>query len=101
MDYHSSKWFLKVLTGDVPMELDLLDSMSHIEIRNILLKHGRKYRQSNITLGGSTDPEYHLKKMRIEGLRYSHPLDSVLLYEHEKGTIVAKTYGGTSWSSTV
>jgi transposase len=27
-------------------------------------------------------------------------MDSVLLYEDEKGPLVAKTYGGTSWSST-
>jgi hypothetical protein len=26
-------------------------------------------------------------------------LDSVLLYEDEKGPVTAKTYGGTSWSS--
>jgi hypothetical protein len=27
-------------------------------------------------------------------------MDSVLLYEDEKGPLVSKTYGGTSWSST-
>ena len=58
-----------------------------------------KVRQSKITLGVSTDPESFEKK-RIEELRYTTPIDSVLLYEDEKGPIVAKTYGGTSWSST-
>lgn len=48
------------------------------------------------------DPEYHLKKKRVEELRYKLPVDSVLLfYEDEKGgPIVFKTYDGTSsWSS--
>lgn len=40
------------------------------------------------------------EKKRIEEVRYTTPIDSVLLYEDEKGPIVAKTYGGTSWSST-
>jgi transposase len=31
-------------------------------------------------------------------LRYNTPTESVLLYQDEKGPIVAKTYGGTSWS---
>ena len=38
------------------------------------------------------------KKKRIEELRYSPPIDSVILYEDEKGPIVAKTYG---WSLVV
>lgn len=38
---------------------------------------------------------------RIEELRYNPPVvDSVLLYEDEKRPLVAKTYGGTSWSLT-
>jgi hypothetical protein len=46
-------------------------SISHTEIRNILLKHGKvSSRQSKITLGSSTDPEYN-KKKRIKELRYS------------------------------
>jgi hypothetical protein len=55
----------------ISKELNLVDSISHTEIRNILLKHGKvSSRQSKITLGSSTDPEYVLKK-RIEELRYS------------------------------
>ena len=39
------------------------------------------------------------EKKRIEELRYNLlSSDSILLYEDEKDPIVAKTYGGTSWS---
>ena len=39
------------------------------------------------------------EKKRIEELRYNITTDSILLYEDEKGPVVAKTYGGTScWS---
>ena len=61
-----STWSLRVLAGYVSKELNLVDSISHTEIRNILLKHGIKYRQSKITLGNSTDPEYHLKKRGLK-----------------------------------
>ena len=95
-----STWSLRVLAGYVSKEMNLVDSISHTEIRNILLKHGIRYRQSKITLGNSTGPRIPFEKKRIEDLRYSNlPYDSVLLYEDEKGPIVAKTYGGTFWSS--
>ncbi len=64
-DYYEipfSTWSLRVLAGYISKELNLVDSISHTEIRNILLKHGLRYRQSKITIGNSTDPEYHLKK---------------------------------------
>jgi transposase len=62
-----STWSLRVLAGYVSKELNLVDSISHTEIRNILLKHGIKYhRQSKITLGTSTDPEYDLKKRELK-----------------------------------
>lgn len=32
--------------------------------------------------------------------RYTTPPDSILLYQDEKGSIAAKTYGGSSWCST-
>ena len=55
------------MAGYVSKELNLVDSISHTEIRNILLKHGIKYhRQSKITLGSSTDPEYDLKKRGLK-----------------------------------
>jgi transposase len=62
--YHLSfsTWSLRVLAGYISKELNLVDSISHTEIRNILLKHGIRYRQSKVTLGDSLDPEYHLKK---------------------------------------
>lgn len=61
-----STWSLRLLAGYVSKELKLVDSISHTEIRNILLKHRIRYRQSKITLGNSTDPEYHLKKRGLK-----------------------------------
>jgi hypothetical protein len=57
---------LRVLAGYISKELNLVDSISHTEIRNILLKHGIRYRQSKITLGTSTDPQYDLKKRELK-----------------------------------
>ncbi len=60
-----STWSLRVLAG-YTSEINLVDSISHTGIRNILLKHGIRYRQSKITLGNSQDPEYHLKKRGLK-----------------------------------
>ena len=57
-----STWSLRVLAGFIFKEMNIVDSISHTEVRNILLKHGIKWRKSKITLGTSLDPEYHLKK---------------------------------------
>jgi hypothetical protein len=68
-DYYQlsfSTWSLCVLAGYISKELNLVDSISHTEIRNMLLKHGIKYRQSKVTLGDSLDPEYHLKKRELK-----------------------------------
>jgi transposase len=62
-----STWSLRVLAGYISnKELNLVNSVSHTEIRNILLKHGIRYRKSKITLGTSTDPDYHLKKSELK-----------------------------------
>ncbi len=63
-----STWSLRrVLAGYISnKELNLVDSISHTTIRNILLKHGIRYRQSKVTLGYSIDPEYHLKKSALK-----------------------------------
>jgi transposase len=61
-----STWSLRVLAGYISKELNLVDIMSHTEIRNVLLKNEIRYRQSKITLGNSTDPEYHLKKRELK-----------------------------------
>ena len=61
-----STWSLRTLAGYISKERNLVDTISHTEIRNILLKHGIRYRQSKITLGSSTDPEYHLKKRGLK-----------------------------------
>ena len=64
-----STWSLRVLAGYISKETNLVDTISHTEIRNILLKHGIRHRQSKITLGNSQNPEYHLKKrgLKIQG----------------------------------
>jgi transposase len=61
-----STWSLRVIAGFISREINLVDNISHTEVRNILLKHGIKYRQSKITLGNSQDPEYHLKKSELK-----------------------------------
>jgi transposase len=61
-----STWSLRVMAGFISREINLVDSISHTEVRNTLLKHGIKYRQSKIILGSSIDPEYHLKKSELK-----------------------------------
>ena len=61
-----STWSLRVLAGFIFKEMNIVDSISHTEVRNILLKYGIKYRKSKITLGTSLDPEYHLKKRELK-----------------------------------
>jgi transposase len=59
-----STWSLRVLAGFLIYDLKLVDKISHSEIRNILLKHGIKWRKSKTVLSNkrSNDPEYILKK---------------------------------------
>src|SRR3954453_16145359 len=58
---------IRVLAGYISnKELNLVDSISHTEIRNILLKHEIRYRKSKVTLGDSMDPEYRLKKSTLK-----------------------------------
>jgi hypothetical protein len=68
MDYglQFSTGSLRILAGFIFKNVQLVDSISHTEVRNILLKHGIKWRQSKITLGNSQDPEYHLKKRGLK-----------------------------------
>src|SRR5207244_9926519 len=58
-----STWSLRVLAGYV-MEKRIVGSISHAEIRNVLLKHGIEWRNSKIVLGSSKSkgPDYDLKK---------------------------------------
>ena len=52
-----STWSLRVLAGYISnKELNLVDSISHTKIRNILLKHEIRYRKSKVILGDSTNP---------------------------------------------
>lgn len=58
-----STWSLRILAGFIMNDIKLVDSISHTEIRNILLKHGIRWRHSKTILGSSKDPEYALKKI--------------------------------------
>ena len=53
---------VRVLAGFIMKEMKLVDSISHTEIRNILLKHGIRWRQAKMVLGHSKDPAYNIKK---------------------------------------
>ncbi|HXT83339.1 MAG TPA: hypothetical protein VN704_03250 [Verrucomicrobiae bacterium] len=57
---------LRVLSGFITKEINLVESINHIEIRNIILKHGIKWRNSKITLVISLNHEYHLKKRELK-----------------------------------
>ncbi len=81
------------------MEKKIIDSISHTEVKNVLVKHGIEWRDSKTVLSKSRDPEYELKK-RIEQIRYNTPPASILLHQDEKGPMAAKTYGGPAWYST-
>jgi|SRR5437763_10404697 len=58
-----STWSLRVLAGYL-MEKKIVDTISHTEIRNVLIKHSIKWRRSKTILDSSRgkDPEYDLKK---------------------------------------
>ena len=62
-----STWSLRVLAGYVmEEEKKLVDSISHTEIKNVLVKHGIEWRNSKTVLGKSRDPEYELKKIGLK-----------------------------------
>jgi transposase len=62
-----STWSLRILAGFLMYDLKTVDRISHAEIRNILLKHKIKWRQSKTVLSNkSNDPaEYALKKSTL------------------------------------
>jgi transposase len=62
-----STWSLRVLAGFLIHDLKLVDKISHLEIRNILLKHGTKWKKSKTVLSNKriNDPDYILKKSTL------------------------------------
>ncbi|HSF50984.1 MAG TPA: helix-turn-helix domain-containing protein [Nitrososphaeraceae archaeon] len=60
-----STWSLRVLAGYI-MEEKIIDSISHTEVKNVLVKHGLEWRNSKTILGKSRDPEYELKKIGLK-----------------------------------
>ena len=63
MDCHFPHGHCVVLAGFIMKEINLVDSISHAEIRNILLKHGIRWRKSKMVLENSKDPDYDIKKV--------------------------------------
>jgi transposase len=57
-----STWSLRVLAGFLMHDLKMMDRISHAEVRNILLKHGTRWRKSKTVLSKSNGPDYALKK---------------------------------------
>jgi transposase len=65
-----STWSLRVLAGFIMKDMKLVDDddddgISHTEIRNILLKHGIKWRRSKTVFDHNQDPEYNIKKSTL------------------------------------
>jgi hypothetical protein len=61
-----STWSLRVLAGYIMEEMKLVDSISHTEVKNVLIRHGIEWRNSKTMLGKSRDPEYELKKIGLK-----------------------------------
>jgi transposase len=61
-----STWSLRVLAGYIMEEKKLVESISHTEVKNVLVKHGIEWRNSKTVLGKSRDPEYELKKIGLK-----------------------------------
>jgi transposase len=64
-DLGFSIWSLRIIAGFLMDDLNLVDKISHTEIRNILLKHNIKWRKSKTVLSKSNDSEYALKKSML------------------------------------
>ncbi len=61
-----STWSLRVLAGYIMKEKKLVESISHTEVKNVLVKHGIEWRNSKTVMGKSRDPEYELKKRELK-----------------------------------
>ena len=48
------------------MEKKIINSISHTEVKNVLIKHGIEWMNSKMILGKSRDPEYELKKRGLK-----------------------------------
>jgi len=61
-----STWSLRVLAGYIMEEKKIINSISHTEVKNVLVKHGIEWRNSKTILDKSRDPEYELKKIGLK-----------------------------------
>lgn len=85
-------WSLRKLRAYL-MRKHVVKSISHVEIRRILLSENLGYRKSMLRLE-SEDPKYEAKMARIKRL-LKRP-NCIVMFEDEK-TIVAKKYPGYEW----
>jgi hypothetical protein len=89
------------ITGYVREKKITKDGISHTTVRDILRQYRIEWRHSKTILDSSSkgrDPEYELKKKRVEEMRNdTPPTESVVLFEDERGSITDKTYGSPSW----
>ena len=78
------------LDGFIMKDMKLTEERdkSYREIRNILLKHGIRCRQSKTILGHSQNPEYNIKKgtSKNQDMIHHQLNQSILLYQDEKKT---------------
>lgn len=93
-----STWSLRILAGFRMKEMKLVDRISHTEIRNILLKHEIKWRQSKMVMGHSQDPEYNIKKVHwTTEIWYTSGI-SLVISRWKRTNCSKNIYGETSWS---
>ena len=90
-----STWSLRVLAGFIIKDMKLIDGrISHTEIRNILLKHGIRWRQSKTVLGHSQDPEYNIKKSTLKKSDMIHQLNQSCYTKTKKDQLQRKHMEG-------
>lgn len=82
---------------DYLMEKGIVESICREWVRQILLRKGLKFQKAE-RWQESDDPEYEVKKDRILRLYNDPPRDGAVVCVDEKGSMVVKEYGGSSWS---
>lgn len=85
-------WSLRKLRAYL-IKKRIVKSISHVEVRRILLSEGLSYRKSKTELV-SKDPKYEAKMARIQRL-LKKPNCAIVF--HDEKTITAKRYAGYEW----
>lgn len=89
-------WSTKKLR-DYVMAKRIVEGISHEWVRQILLRRGLKFQKAR-RWQESSDPEYEEKKDRVLRLYNDPPRDGAVVCVDEKGSMIVKEYGGSSWS---